>query len=148
MDTFTVTQKTNQRANRALVLAISIVSLLVVASCGTKVYNVKKTIVYDGAIYNVSDVNQITAIITGKISDERTVNLRGADRKQIEAYISETGSIYTRMSFDLDGQEMLYRASSVENWSQYSRMRKSFEGAGKNITKLLAAKKTTQLKLK
>jgi hypothetical protein len=149
MNTPTAKLKTSQGFNRALVLAISVMSLLLFAGCGgTKVYNVNKTIVYRDAMYGVSDVKQISAKTTGKISDDRTVNLRGADRKQVEAYIKETGSMFVRMSFDMDGQEMLYRASSVEKWSQYSSMQKSFEKAGKQIASLLAAKKTTQLKLK
>jgi hypothetical protein len=149
MNTLTTKSRTNQGFNRTLVLAISIMSLLLLASCGgTKVYSVDKTIVYRDAMYNVSDIKQITAKNSGKISDEKTVNLRGADRKQVEAYIEETGSMFVRMSFDLDGQEMLYRASSVTKWSEYQKMQKSFEGAGKKIASLLAAKKTTQLKLK
>ena len=135
--------------HRLPLMLASIMAIFLITGCGgTKVYNVNKTIVYRDAMYNVSDVKQITAKSTGKISDEKTVNLRGADRKQVEAYIKETGSMFVRMSYDLDGQEMLYRASSVTKWSEYQKMQKDFEGAGKKIASLLAAKKTTQLKLR
>jgi len=141
--------KTRRRFGRTLVLISSIMTLLLLAGCGgTKVYNVNKTVVYRDSMYNVSDVKQIRSNISGKLSDENTVNLYGADRKQIEAYLKENGSVYVRMSFDLDGEEMLYRATTVEKWSEYSRMQKDFEKAGKQIASLLAAKKTTQLKLR
>jgi hypothetical protein len=75
------------------------------------------------------------------------VNLRGADRKQIEAYLAE-GPMYVRMAFGLDEQEMLYRAGSITKYSEYSSMLKSFESAGKQITSLMGHKKRMQLKLK
>jgi hypothetical protein len=134
---------------RSLLLAVTVISMLLLAGCGgTKVYNNSKTVVYNGAIYNLSSVDQITSIISGKLSDSKTVNLKSADRKQIEAYLKEYGSFYVRMAFDLDSKEMLYRASSVSSWSEYSKMQKSFENAGNQITKLLADKKKLQLKLK
>ena len=52
------------------------------------------------------------------------------------------------MAFQFDDQEMAYRASDVEKWSQYSKMKKSFEKAGKDISSLMANKKKIQLKLK
>jgi len=117
--------------------------------CGsTKVYNNDKTIVYNGAVYNASKAKQISAKSTAKLSDVETVDLKGADRKQIEAYLKEYGSIFVRMAFDFDGQEMLYRASSVDSWKKYQNMQKSFESAGKQITSLLGDKKKMQLKLK
>ena len=122
---------------------------LAVCACGsTKVYNNDKTVVYNGAIYNLSKVTQINSKISGKLSDTETVSLKGADRKQIEAYLTEHGTIYVRMAFQLDDQEMLYRASSVKKWSEYSNMLKSFEKAGSQITSLMANKKKMQLKLK
>ena len=137
------------RPGRALILALSFLTVLLLAGCGgTKVYNNDKTVVYNGAVYNVSKAKQITSKISGKLSDSETVSLVGADRKQVEAYIKEYDSVYVRMAFDLDGQEMLYRASRVDNWKQYQKMYKSFESAGNQITKLLADKKKMQLKLK
>ena len=141
--------KTQRRFNRTLVLAVSILTVFLFAGCGgTKVYNSDKTVVYNGAMYNVSKAKQINAKSTAKLSDSETVNLKGADRKQIEAYLKEHGSIYVRMAFEFDAQEMLYRASSVDNWKKYQNMQKSFENAGTQITSLLADKKKMQLKLK
>lgn len=141
--------KTHCRFGRTLMLTLSIMAVFLLAGCGgTKVYNNDKTVVYNGAVYNVSKAKQLASKISGKLSDSETVSLVGVDRKQIEAYIKEYDSIYVRMGFDLDGQEMLYRASRVDNWKQYQKMLKSFESAGSQITSLLADKKKMQLKLK
>ena len=138
----------SRRFRLSLTLAASVLTLLLLTSCGsTKVYNNDKTVVYNGAVYNVSKIKQMTAKITGKLADESSVNLKGADRKKIEAYLDQ-GPMYVRMAFALDDQEMLYRASSISKWSDYNKMLKSFENAGKQITALMADKKKMQLKLK
>jgi hypothetical protein len=140
--------KTNRRFGRTLTLTASVLTVLLLTACGsTKVYNNDKTVVYNGAVYNVSKVKQMHSKISGKLADESSVDLRGADRKQIEAYL-EQGPMYVRMAFGLDDQEMLYRASSISKWSEYSKMLKSFESAGKQITSLMGDKKKMQLKLK
>ena len=134
---------------RTLALIASIVTLLLLASCGsTKVYNNDKTIVYRDSMYNVSTVRQISSTTSGKLSDDSTIDLKGADKKKIQSLIKENGSVYVRMAFQLDDQEMLYRAKSVDNWSDYSRMQKDFEKANKQITSLLGDKKKMQLKLR
>ena len=134
---------------RTLVLATSILTVLLFTACGsTKVYNNDKTVVYNGSVYNVSNARQISSTITGKLSDDSIVNLRGADKKRVEGLIRENGSVYVRMAFGLDDQEMLYRAKSVDRWSDYNRMQKDFEKAGKQITSLMGNKKKMQLKLK
>ena len=141
--------KTTRRFGQTIVLIASIMTFLLLVGCGgTKVYKNDKTVVYNGAIYNLSNVAQINPKISGKLSDSNTVDLKGADRKQIEAYLKEYDSIYVRMAFDFDGKEMLYRASSVEKWSDYSKMQKSFNSANKQITSLMGDKKKMQLKLK
>jgi len=148
---FHLTKPSNERSglNRTLLLVVSIMAMLLLAGCGsTKVYNNDKTLVYNGAVYNLSKVTQIDTRITGKLSDSRTESLKSADRKQIEAYLKEFQTIYVRMAFEFDDKEMLYRASSVSKWSEYSNMKKSYEKAGKEITSLMANKKKMQLKLK
>lgn len=140
---------TQRQPGRALPVLVSILAILLLTACGsTKVYNNDKTVVYNGAVYNLSKVIQINSKATAKLSDSQTVNLKGVERKQFDAYIKEHGSIFVRMAFELDDQEMLYRASSVDSWNQYQNMQKSFESAGKQITSLLGDKKKMQLKLK
>ena len=139
----------SHRFGRALVLIASIVTILLLTSCGsTKVYNNDKTIVYQDSVYNVSKVKQISSKTTGKLSDDSIVNLKGANKKKVQGLIKENGSIYVRMSFDLDEQEMLYRAKSVENWGDFNRMQNDFDKARKQITSLLGDKKKMQLKLR
>ena len=137
-----------RRFGRSTALIASIMTILLLTACGgTKVYNNDKTVVYRDAVYNISKVKQITSKATGKLADDSNVNLNGANRKQIEAYL-EPGPMYVRMAFLLDEQEMLYRASSVTKWSEYNSMLKSFESAKKQITSLMGDKKKMQLKLK
>jgi hypothetical protein len=142
--------KMPRRFGRTLILAILVISMALLAGCisSSRVYNNDKNVVYNGAMYNMANVKQIKSSISGKLSDSNTVDLKGADRKQIEAYLKEYDSIYVRMAFQFDEQEMLYRASSVERWSDYNKMKKSFDSAGNQISKLMANKKKIQLKLK
>ena len=139
-----------RRFGRTLILASSVMSMVLLAGCisSSRVYNNDKNVVYNGTMYNLANVKEISTTISGKLSDDNTVNLKGADRKQIEAYLKESDAIYVRMAFQFDEREMLYRASSVDRWSDYNRMRKSFESAGDKISKLMANKKQIQLKLK
>ena len=140
--------KTTRQFGRSIAFFASIMIILLLTACGgTKVYNNDKTVVYNGAVYNMSQLRQIASKISGKLSEDSTVNLANADRKQVEAYL-ENGPVYVRMAFGLDDKEMLYRASSVSKWSEYNKMLKSFESAGKQITKLMGDKKKMQLKLK
>ena len=150
MVTLSSSSNSQGRFVRMLVLSVSVMSMILITGCisSAKVYNNDKTVVYNGAMYNMKDIKQVNAKISGKLTDTKTVDLRGADKKQIEAYLKEYKSIYVRMAFDLDDQEMLYRASSVEKYNDYSKMKSSFEKAGNEIAKLLADKKKLQLKLK
>ena len=139
-----------RRLGRVLAFATLVVSVILLAGCvaSTKVYQNDKTVVYNGATYNLANVKQIRSKVSGKLSDTNTVDLTNADKKQIESYLKEYNSIYVRMAFEFDEQEMLYRASSVSKYSDYSKMKKSFDNAGDQINKLMADKKKLQLKLK
>jgi hypothetical protein len=149
MNNSTGNVKTTRWIARTLILTASIMTVLLLTACGsTKVYNNDKTIVYRDTIYNVSTVKQIRSKTTGKLSDDSIVNLKGANKKKVQGLIKENGSIYVRMSFDLDEQEMLYRAKSVENWGDFNRMQNDFDKARKQITSLLGDKKKMQLKLR
>jgi hypothetical protein len=142
------TSNSIRKLGRTLTVVASIMTILLVTACGsTKVYNNDKTFVYRYAVYNISKVKQINSKISGKLADDTSVNLAGVERKQIEAYLKQ-GPMYVRMAFGLDEQEMLYRASSVSKWSEYSSMLKSFNNASKQITSLMGDKKKMQLKLK
>ena len=142
--------KTKGRIGRTLVLAASVFSMLLLAGCisSSKVYNNDKNVVYNGTMYNLANVKQIKSTITGIQDGDEKIDLKNADRKEIERLLDFEESIYVRMAFQFDDQELLYRASSVESWSDFSKMKKSFESAGNKISKLMANKKQIQLKLK
>ena len=138
------------RFGRTLVLAASVISMLLLAGCisSSKVYNNDKNVVYRGTMYNLANVKQTRSVITGTLDDDKEVNLTNADRKQVEAYLDQNSSMFVKMAFEFDDQELPYRANKVTKWSEYSKMKKSFESAGKQISKLMADKKKIQLKLK
>jgi lipopolysaccharide export LptBFGC system permease protein LptF len=138
------------RLARTLILAVSVLSMLLLAGCisSSKVYNNDKNVVYRGTMYNLANVKQTRSVITGKLKDDTEVQLTNADRKQVEAYLDENSPMFVKMAFEFDDQELVYRASSISKWSEYSKMKSSFESAGKKISKLMANKKQIQLKLK
>jgi hypothetical protein len=142
--------KTKGRIGRTLALAASVFSMLLLAGCisSSRVYNNDKNVVYRETMYNMANVKQIKSTISGKTESDEVINLTNADRKAVEALLDKESSVYVRMVFEFDDQEMLYRAGDVEKWSQYSKMKKSFESAGNKISKLMANKKQIQLKLK
>ena len=141
---------TPRRFGHTLVLLVSALSMLMLAGCisSSKVYNNDKNVVYRGTMYNLANVKQIRSVITGTLDDDKEVTLTNADRKQVEAYLDQSSSMFVRMVFEFDDQELVYRANTVEKWSEYNKMKKSFEKAGKDIGKLMANKKQIQLKLK
>ena len=142
--------KTQYRLGRTIVLLASVLSMLLLAGCisSSKVYNNDKTVVYNGTMYNMANVKQINTSITGKLENGKEVNLKNTDRKQVEAYLDESSSMFVRMVFEFDDRDLVYRANNVEKWSDYSKMKKSFESAGNQISKLMSNKKKLQLKLK
>jgi len=124
--------------------------MLLLAGCisSSKVYNNDKNVVYRGTMYNMANVKQIRSVITGTLDGDEQVTLTNANRKQVEAYLDENSPMFVKMAFEFDDQELVYRSNNVEKWSEYSKMKKSFESAGKQISKLMANKKKIQLKLK
>ena len=52
------------------------------------------------------------------------------------------------MSFWFDGEEMIYRASTIDSWRDFDNMNDDFERAKQKVAKLMAEKKTAQLDLK
>lgn len=138
------------RAGHMLFVVACVFSLVLLTGCisSSRVYNNDKTIVYNGTMYNMANVKQINSIITGTLAGDKDVNLKNANRKQVEAYLDQNSPMFVKMAFEFDDREMVYRANSVKKWSEYSKMKKSFEDAGNKISKLMSNKKQLQLKLK
>lgn len=132
-----------------LQLLLLTLAALMLSACGsTKVYNNDKTIVYNNNIYNVSSVKQIGTSVTGKLADDSTVDLTGADKKKVQSLLKTNGPIFVTMKFNLDNDEMVYRAKSVSKYSEYSRMKSDFDSANKKVIKLMGDKKQMQMKLR
>lgn len=130
----------------ALSLAIGLLSL---GACGsTKIYTADKTIVYKGDIYNMGNVQRISSRIDGQLPDGSTVNMKNLDRKGVEALLKDNKEIVVSAIVDMDEERVVYQRSRVTKYSEYSKMFNRFEGAMSDISKFMADKKKTQLKLK
>lgn len=146
MHTITTSIKSKRSELRLLALALTV---LMLSACGsTKVYTNDKTVVYKGDIYNVSAVKQIDSSVTAKLADGSTVDLTQADKKKVQSVLKANGPAYVTMKFNLDSGELVYRAKSVNKYSDYSKMRSDFDSANKQIIQLMGDKKKRQLKLK
>jgi hypothetical protein len=130
------------------ILLMSTIMLSLVGCGSTKVYTADKTIVHRDSIYNVSNVKVFSAKTEGVISETETINLKGADKKRINALLDANDTILVRQVINLDDQELVYQAKRIKSYSEFSKMNKQFSSANSTITKFLANKKKTQLKLK
>ncbi len=137
------------RSTTARSLLFALFAAIVLAGCGgTKVYDTSKTIVYNGSIYQVTDVKQISTTIEGVTPDKQTINLKNKDKGDVSDLIDEHEPLFVRMAFQLDDQELVYSATEVDSYRDYNRMLSRFEDAGDDIAKLMAENKTKQLKLR
>jgi len=139
---------TRKTANTAGVLLMAFL-MLVMAGCisSSRSYTADKNIVYNGSIYNMSNVKAITANVTGELPNGDVKNMKGMDKKAVQALLGESSPVMVTTALDLDGQEMVYERRSISKYSDFSKMMSRFESAGKKVTKFMANKKSTQLKL-
>lgn len=129
-----------------LVLAVAVLSM---AGCGsTKVYTAQKSIVYRGEIYNLGNIQKVSSRVEGQLPNGDMVNMRGMDKKAVEGLLKESSPVMTSAIVELDNKDMVYRRGPVTKYSEYSSMMKSFDRAMNDISKFMADKKKTQLKLK
>jgi hypothetical protein len=127
-------------------LAILVAGL---SGCGsTKVYTAQKSVVYNGNIYNLGNTQRVGSRIDGLQSDGETVNMRGMDRKGVEALLDANDSLMVSAVVEFDQTEMVYQRIRITKYSEYSKLVKRFDRALNDISKFMANKKSTQLKLK
>jgi hypothetical protein len=132
-----------------LLLLLAAVAMLLAAGCGsTKVYTADKTIAYNGNLYNMANVQRIGSRIDGNLPDGSTVKMKNLDRKEVEALLKEHPELMVSTIVEMDEQDMIYQRLRVKKYSEYDKMVDRFEGAMKDISKFMADKKQTQLKLK
>ncbi|NRB70589.1 MAG: hypothetical protein HRU51_01595 [Xanthomonadales bacterium] len=130
-------------------LALLAALTLLLSGCGgTKVYETTRTIVYQGNIYQVTDVKSIRRINEAQTGDQGTVDLTGMSREAITSLIESHQPLPVRMAFMLDDQELPYSNGPVSSWRDYDRRKSDFDRAGKRIAKLMTEKKTEQLNLR
>ncbi len=134
-----------------IVKAVTFVALIAViasltACGGTKVYTAQKTIVYKDNIYSLANVGKVSSRMFGRINDE-DVNMKGMDKKQVNALLDEHEMIIVSTVFDLDEKELVYQRVKVDSWREFDTMVRNMENAQKKITKFMADGKKTQLKL-
>jgi hypothetical protein len=149
--TATISFKSKSGLTYAKYLAVFLLvaCVLSLAGCGgtTKVYNTQKTIVYKGDIYNMSNVQRISPRMEGKLSNGDVKNMKGMDKKAVQALLDENSPVIVSMVVEMDKQEMLYERRSISKYSEFSSMKNNFEKAMGRINKFMANKKSTQLKL-
>lgn len=134
---------------RHLAVWVLLACLLALGGCGsTKVYTTDKTMVYNGDLYNLGNVQRIGSRIDGQLADGTTISMDNMDQKAVESLLKENGEVMVSMIVEMDAQEMVYLRSRVSRWSDYNSMKKRFDGAMKDIANFMADKKKTQLKLK
>jgi len=139
-----------RKTANTLGVLLMVVFMIFLAGCisSSRSYNAGKNIVYNGAMYNMTNVKTITSKVEGKLPNGDVKNMKGMDKKAVEALLKQSSPIMVTTALDLDGDDMVYERRSVTKYSEYSKMIKNFESAGKKITKFMGDKKATQLKLK
>ena len=135
---------------RAVCGALLVAAVCVVAAgCGsTKVYEARKTVVYNGQMFNITDTKQFTTTIDGRLPDGGNVNLKTSDKKQIQDMLKKQGGIGVRMAFHFDDKELVYTDSTVKSWGEYDRKLNSFEKAARQVKDLMQKDSATQVTLK
>ena len=133
----------------SLLVALAAIGMLFLAGCGsTKVYTADETIIYNGNLYNMSNVQRIGSRIDGNLPDGSTVNMKSLDKKGVQALFKQHSEIMVSTVVEMDDKEMIYQRIRVKKVSDYNKMVKRFDGALNDISKFMADKKKTQLKLK
>lgn len=133
---------------RLLVVLLAFCTLTI-AGCGsTKVYTANKSMIYRDSLYNMSGVKHVSSRVEGTLADGEVRDMKGMDKKAVEALLKENSPMMVAMIVQMDESEMVYRRNSISKYSEYSSMSKSLDKAMSNIGKFMANSKSTQLKLK
>ena len=127
---------------------IGLLGMLLLTGCGsTKIYTPDKTVEYQGSIYNVSDVKQLSTRMEGVPGSGNAVDLKGYDRKSFDALVKERGPLTVRTIIALDEKDVVYEQKKVEKGRDFERMQESLQDAYKDLTRFMADGNKTQLKL-
>ena len=139
-----------RRTTRSYIAALLVgAGLFGLSACGTtKVITADKSIVYQNSVYNASNIQMFTYVSEAVISPTETIALTNVDKNQFNAILKSHNPLTVRQVVKLDDREMVYQTKSVDSWSDFQDMVDHFQSAHEKITKFLADKNSTQLKLK
>jgi hypothetical protein len=117
-------------------------------ACGsTKVYTADKTLTHSGTLYNLSGVKAFTTEVWGNTDSGEKINLKNADKKRFNSVVDEHGPLSVETLIMLDERELVYERRTIKSSSDFQKMVKRLESAASKISKFMADKKKTQLKL-
>ena len=130
------------------VLMLSLV-LVAMAGCGsTKVYTADKTITYNGALYNMGNVQRISSRIEGQQADGTKVGMSNLEKKEAEALIKANPEMMVSTVVVLDDADFTYQRMAVKKYSDFDKLKRNLLDAMDDINKFMGDEKKTQLKLK
>lgn len=139
----------SKRVARFAAAVISLAAVLVVSGCGsTKVVTADKTFTYEGSLYNVSEVRQLTTRLEGETAAGEAIDLAGYNRKQFEELAKQQGPVKVTSVIMLDDLRVPYQQKSTESGRDLDRMRDNVADAYRDLQRFIADPKKTQLKLK
>ena len=135
--------------NRAFAgVLLVITSAALVTGCGsTKVYSPDKTVEYNGSIYNVSEVKQLSTRLETVPASGDAIDLQGYDRKKFDTLVKEKGPLTVRSIIAMDDRDLVYEQKTLEKGSQFEDMQDELKDAYKKLASFMADARKTQLEL-
>lgn len=127
---------------------LSVLIAAVLACSSTRVVQGQKTVAHRGDIYNLTSVTKISSRIEAISPEGHTVNLKGVDSKQFQAFVADWGTVKATSYIDMDAQHMVYQTKNIKKHSELRRMERDLGSAMSSIQSFMKSKKSSQLNLK
>jgi hypothetical protein len=131
----------------AAVLLVAASAFLATGCGSTKIYTPEKTVEYNGTIYNVSEVKQLSTRVETVPGSGDVIDLKGYDSKQFEALVNARGPVAVRTVISMDDRDMVYEQKSLQKGRDLDRMQDDLNDAYKKLTRFMADAGKPQLKL-
>ncbi|MEM1080045.1 MAG: hypothetical protein AAGH65_00535 [Pseudomonadota bacterium] len=129
-------------------VVLMVVLLIGITACGSRQPSVaEKSIVYQGNIYNVSAVKQISSTGDVMLSSGGTRDISSIDRSDFSDIAGDDDRVDVRLVFNMDEIEIVYREGYVEGWGDFRRLKNDWEDAQDDIQDFIADRKDIQLEL-
>ena len=135
-------------ATTAAIAVFFVLGAILLTGCGsTKIYTPDKTVEYQGSIYNVSEVKQLSTRMEAVPSSGDAIDLKGYDSKRFDALVKEQGPMVVRTIISLDDRAVVYEQKQVQKGREFSKMQESLQDAYKDLSRFMGDGKKSQLKL-